>query len=254
MVAIRDVTLHRKAEEKILEANVKLQQANEALKKVNDELNAFSYSISHDLKAPLRVITGFSEMLVEDYGDQLDGGGKKALNSIQVNTRRMDALINDLLELAKLGSVAIRKQRLNLGDLVSQVLDGKPVTSNTDITIMPLHETHGDPSLLRQVLENLIENAIKFSSKKENPKIEIGTEKQEKELVFWIKDNGAGFDPAYTDKLFKVFSRLHTKKEFEGTGAGLAIAKKIIDAHGGRIWAEAKLNEGATFYFSLPSN
>jgi PAS domain S-box-containing protein len=252
MVAVRDVTLHRKAEQKILEANEKLHQANEALRKVNEELNGFAYSISHDLKAPLRVITGFSEMLSEDYGDHLDESGKKALNSIQQNTKRMDALINDLLDLAKLGAVAVQKQRLDMQQMVEQVLEGKALMPQTEINVMPLSEAQGDPSLLRQVLENLIENAIKFSSKKEKPVIEIGTKSSEKEKVFWIRDNGAGFDPAYSDKLFKVFSRLHTKKEFEGTGAGLAIAKKIIDAHGGKIWADAKVNEGATFYFSLP--
>lgn len=251
-VVIRDVSEQRKTEQKILEANARLESANEALKKANNELSSFSYSISHDLRAPLRAINGFSAILLEEYNEKLDAGGKKALNTIQQNSTRMDDLIKDLLELARLGNLALNKQRFRMQSLVENVLQDKILKSGTQLKVLNLGETYGDPGLLRQVWENLVSNAIKFSSKTESPTIEIGYSRKSNEHLYWVKDNGVGFDPAYTDKLFKVFSRLHAKKEFEGTGAGLAIVKKIVDTHGGRVWAEAQLLQGATFYFTLP--
>jgi len=250
----RDAAQCQEAEQKILEANSKLEQANEGLKRANDELTAFYYSISHDLRAPLRAITGFSEILTEEYHKKFDESGKKALNIIQHNASRMGELINDLLQLAKLGNLSVSKQQFDMCVLVKQVLDDKILKANTKLTVLPMDNAYADSGLLRQVWENLISNAIKFSSKTDVPVIEIGYQTQNGDQLYWIRDNGVGFDPSYADKLFKVFSRLHAKKEFEGTGAGLAITKKIIDAHGGRIWSEAQLSKGATFYFTLPLN
>jgi light-regulated signal transduction histidine kinase (bacteriophytochrome) len=232
------------------------QQLLQAVKKANDEINAFSYSISHDLRAPLRAINGYSAILLEEHHTHLDESGKRALSIIQQNSSRMDELISDLLELAKLGTLAVSKQKFNMHQLVEHVLHehDKTLKTNTTLNVLPMDEAFADSYLLKKVWDNLISNAIKFSSKAETPVIEIGSARQDGEQIFWIRDNGVGFDPVYTDKLFKVFSRLHGKKEFEGTGAGLAISKKIIEAHGGRIWAEAQLAKGATFYFSLPRN
>jgi signal transduction histidine kinase len=244
--------VNRSVQEKTLEANVKLEKANGILQKANEELSSFSYSISHDLKAPLRAINGFSGILMEENYEKLGEDAQRALRVIQQNANRMDQLINDLLELAKLGSKALEKQRVNMQHIVSAILANYPFAPSATVNVHPLPEAFADPSLIRQVWENLISNAIKFSSRNANPKLEIGFTQVDGGGYYWIKDNGAGFDPQYREKLFKVFSRLHAKKEFEGTGAGLAIAKKILDSHGGRIWAEAELNKGATFYFSLP--
>lgn len=230
------------------------QQLQNDLQKATNEISAFSYSVSHDLRAPLRAINGYSAILLEEHHDHLDESGKRALGIIQQNSSRMDELISDLLELARLGTLAISKQKFNMHQLVKHVLVDKQLKSNTQLNVLPMDEAFADSYLLRQVWENLISNAIKFSSRTETPVIEIGYEKHNGEQVYWVRDNGVGFDPVYSDKLFKVFSRLHGKKEFEGTGAGLAISKKIIEAHGGRIWAEAQLTKGATFYFSLPSS
>lgn len=247
-------TALEKLKESLQSSENKRQQALQALQKANDEINAFSYSVSHDLRAPLRAINGYSAILLEEHYPHLDDSGKRAINIIQQNSNRMDELISDLLELTRLGTLAVTKQRFNMHQLVEHVLLNKKLKSNTKLNVLPMGETFADSYLLRQVWDNLISNAIKFSSKTETPVIEIGYTRQNTEHIYWIRDNGVGFDPVYSDKLFKVFSRLHGKKEFEGTGAGLAISKKIIEAHGGRIWAEAQLAKGATFYFSLPLN
>jgi signal transduction histidine kinase len=244
--------VNRSMQQKTLEANAKLEKANHILQKANEELSSFSYSISHDLKAPLRAINGFSGILMEENYEKLDEDAQRALRVIQQNANRMDQLINDLLELAKLGSKGVEKQHVNMQQMVTIILANHELPPTTTVKLHSLPDAFADPSLIRQVWENLISNAIKFSSRNENPNIEIGFTDVDGGGYYWIKDNGAGFDPQYREKLFKVFSRLHAKKEFEGTGAGLAIAKKILDSHGGRIWADAELNKGATFYFSLP--
>lgn len=238
--------------QQLVAANHKLEDANVALQKANEELNAFSYSISHDLRAPLRAISGFCSILMEDYENK-DDHTKTVLATIQSNTKRMEQLISDLLELSRLGTQAVNKQPVDMRKLVDLVLKDKQ-DNRVKINIHPMKQSLVDPALLPQVWENLLSNAIKFSSQKDHPEVEVGFSHSNGEDLYWVKDNGVGFNPNYTDKLFKVFSRLHSKKEFEGTGAGLAIAKKIVEAHGGRIWAEAKLGEGATFYFSLPAD
>jgi light-regulated signal transduction histidine kinase (bacteriophytochrome) len=227
--------------------------AKEAVTKMNDEMNAFSYSIAHDLKAPLRVISGFSTILMEEYAEKADPTAKKLIETIHQNTRRMEELINDLLELSRLGSVALNKQQFDMRQLVDLALKERTPDILSNIQILPMATSFGDPALLRQVWENYISNAIKFSSRKDSPQIEIGYKPVGSEQQFWVKDNGVGFDPGYKDKLFKVFSRLHSRKEFDGTGAGLAISKKIIEAHGGRVWAEGKIADGASFYFAIPA-
>lgn len=252
-VATSDAALE-KLKESLQSSEIKRQQVMQALQKANDEINAFSYSVSHDLRAPLRAINGYSAILLEEHYPRLDDSAKRAINIIQQNSSRMDELISDLLELTRLGTLAVSKQRFNMHQLVEHVLLNKKLKSNTKLNVLPMGETFADSYLLRQVWDNLISNAIKFSSRTETPVIEIGYTRQNTEHIYWVRDNGVGFDPVYSDKLFKVFSRLHGKKEFEGTGAGLAISKKIIEAHGGRIWAEAQLAKGATFYFSLPLN
>lgn len=240
----------QKTEKQLVATNQKLEETNAALQKANEELNAFSYSISHDLRAPLRAISGFCSILMEDY-ETKDDHTKSVLTTIQSNTKRMEQLITDLLELSRLGTQVVNKQHVDMRKLVDLALKDK-TTNRAKINIQPMGQSYADPALLLQVWENLLNNALKFSSPKDHPEIEVGFSSSNGEDMYWVKDNGVGFNPDYTDKLFKVFSRLHSKKEFEGTGAGLVITKKIIEAHCGRIWAEATLGKGATFYFTLP--
>ncbi len=239
--------------EALIRANQELSAANAALTKANEELNDFSYSISHDLKAPLRIVSGYCEMLLDDVKPATERE-KKLLHGIIQNTRRMEHLISDLLELSRLGKRSLVKKEFNMKEIVDEVLSDKALFPGTQLTVHSMNGAKGDPDLLRQVWENLVSNAIKFSSTSGKIAIEIGYREGKDEQVYWISDTGVGFDPAYSDKLFKVFSRLHGKKEFEGTGAGLAIARKIVEAHGGRIWAKSEESKGATFYFSLPKN
>ncbi len=236
-------------------AHDKLEKANAILQKANEELNSFSYSISHDLKAPLRAINGFTGILMEEYSDKLDPTARRALIIIQQSATRMDQLINDLVELSRVGNLSLEKQRINMQQLVATVLSAHSLKPEVTVKVHVLPDAYADVSSIRQVWENLISNALKFSSKGAHPVIEIGfSNSNNNEGYYWIKDNGVGFDPLFREKLFKLFSRLHSKKEFEGTGAGLAIARKIIELHGGKIWADAALNEGATFYFFLPQH
>jgi PAS domain S-box-containing protein len=229
------------------------KHAEEQLASVNKELEAFSYSVSHDLRAPLRAIDGYAKMLEEDYNSLFDDEGKRLLATIQRNATKMGTLIDDLLAFSKLGKKAVLKTTLNLNDLVKRiVMDFDHITKHkAEIKIGPLHSANGDYTLVSQVLMNLIANAIKYSSKKEHPLIEIYSEEKEGEVIYIIKDNGEGFDMAYADKLFGVFQRLHKEEEFEGTGVGLAIVQRIINKHEGRVWAEATPGEGATFSFTL---
>ena len=219
----------------------------------NQELESFSYSVSHDLRAPLRAINTYVGIVEEDFSSQLEEEGLKMLRNIQLNATRMASLIDDLLAFSKLGRKEMEMKEVNFNELVDEVLlemtnAGK---SKADIKINTLENVPADYSLLRQVWVNLLSNAIKYSSKKEHPQIEVGSMVSDNEVVYFVKDNGAGFNEAHMHKLFGVFQRLHTTNEFEGTGIGLAIAHRIVSKHGGRIWAESKINEGATFYFSL---
>lgn len=220
----------------------------------NKELEAFSYSVSHDLRAPLRSVDGYVQILLEDYSTVLDEEGRRICNVISSSARHMGRLIDDLLSLSRAGRTEMNLLPLDIGSLAQSIyheLTTEAARAAIDIDIAPLPYAPADPILMRQVLVNLIGNAIKFSSKKEKTVIRIGYEDNQEETVYYIKDYGAGFDQQYAGKLFGVFQRLHSTKEFEGTGVGLAIVQRIIQRHGGRVWAQGKPNEGATFYFAL---
>jgi len=239
-ILFNDITQRKKTEEQLVA--------------VNKELEAFSYSVAHDLRAPLRSVNGYAEMLKQDYQKGLDDDGKRIIESIQHNSSKMGQLIDDLLEFSRLGRKEIKLKTVNMGDLTRDVLSeiNKLNSYKTEIITGNLPAVMGDYNLLYQVMVNLISNAIKYSSKKEKPVVQITSEAKPGEVTFSVKDNGAGFDMKYADKMFGVFQRLHTEREFEGTGIGLAIVSRIITKHRGKIWAEGKVNEGATFYFTLP--
>jgi two-component system sensor histidine kinase/response regulator len=243
-----------KAEVQIKQLNSELQKNMAQLEVANKELESFSYSVSHDLRAPLRILAGHSTILLEDHGDRFGGEAKKLLESIGSNVHKMNNLIDGLLKLSKLERKELEKSEVDVLKLVQNVITeiGSSTRHTAEIILNPLRPIRADHSLLAQVWINLISNAIKYSAKKTNPRVEIGSIKQNGEIIYSVKDNGAGFRMEYVDKLFGVFQRLHTPAEFEGTGVGLSIVKRVIGKHGGRVWAEAKPDEGATFYFSLP--
>ena len=225
------------------------------LEKVNRELESFSYSVSHDLRAPLRGIHGFMNILLEDYGHSISEEGKKIASRVMDNAQQMSQLIEGLLEFFKMGTKEVTRTRVPMQEVVKEICQGlsefekvREITFN----INELPDVMADLILVRQVWINLISNAIKYSGKKELSLIEIGSFKSNNETVYFVKDNGAGFDMENREHLFKVFKRLHSQREFEGTGIGLAIVEKIITKHGGRVWAESSPGIGATFYFTLP--
>jgi signal transduction histidine kinase len=233
----------------------KVRDRTAQLESVNKELEAFSYSISHDLRAPLRGIIGFATILEEDYGSKLDDEARRVTAVIKNNTLKMGHLIDDLLTFARMGRKEMERLPIPTTTMVNEIIqEVAPEDKNGHIRwiIGGIPDIKGDIPAMRQVWVNLVSNAVKYSANKEEPHIEIGSFSRERETIFFVKDNGVGFDEKYKDKLFKVFQRLHSADEFEGTGVGLAIVEKIISKHGGRVWVEAALNEGACFYFSLP--
>jgi two-component system sensor histidine kinase/response regulator len=244
------------AEAKIRDLNASLRKNLQQVESMNKELESFSYSVSHDLRAPLRSIMGYAQILEEDYHDKLDNSGKQALGTIQQNASRMNNLIDDLLEFSKQGRKHLSKSLVGVEELVTKIISdiGTTIKHQAEIEVGELQTVYADHSLLTQVWINLISNAIKYSSKKAAPHIQIGSQESQDEIIYFIRDNGSGFDMTYVDKLFNVFQRLHKSTDFEGTGIGLALVQRIISRHDGRVWAEGKLNEGATFYFSLPKN
>lgn len=254
VITERDITQQKIDHEQIRKLNVSLQKNVSQLEAANKELESFSYSVSHDLRAPLRALHGNARILEEDYAGMLDEEAKKVINKIHSNVDRMDALINDLLSFSKVGKREVRKSIVNMDEQVRSIFDdisnGAPLKATVKIGDLP--EAYGDPSMINQVWTNLISNAVKYSAKKESPVIEVGSRHANGEIEYFIKDNGAGFDMAYAGKLFGTFQRLHDVTEFEGTGIGLAIAKRIIVKHGGTIRAEAEPEKGARFCFCLP--
>ena len=235
--------------------NEDLRKKNIELELINKELEAFTYSVSHDLKAPLRAMNGYTGILKEDYEKVLDEEGRRLLGNIRKNSEKMTRLIDCLLDLSKLGKKEIIKSTVDMNRLVMTVLEElQPNVTNQmlQLKINDLPSVKGDFELLKRVFVNLLSNAIKYSGKEDIPMVEVGAEVKDQEYIFYIKDNGVGFDTNYKHKLFGVFQRLHRPEEFEGTGIGLAIVQRIILRSGGRVWAESELNNGATFYFSLP--
>jgi PAS domain S-box-containing protein len=247
--AARDVTAQKKAEKEIKERTLELQTSNK-------ELEAFSYSVSHDLRTPLRGIDGFSQAVLEDYADKLDDLGKNYLQRIRNATQRMGQLIDDMLSLSNISRIEMRREEVNLSDLATEVLTelqsnepDRKVQWNVEQSLT----AEGDPQLLRMVLANLLGNAWKYTSKTERPTIKFGSKLDKSgKREFYVSDNGAGIDMAYADKLFGTFQRLHSIAEFPGSGVGLAIVHRVIQRHGGQVRGQGLLDRGATFYFSLP--
>lgn len=231
------------------------KKAEEQLLETNKELEFFSYAVSHDLRAPLRAIHSYTKILEEDYKDKLDEEGKKAIETILKNSKRMEGLLDDLLTFSRLGKKELTSSDINMNSLVKNTARDfltRDIKNQINLNMHTIPPASGDSTLIKQVWVNLISNAIKYSSKKETTDIHIGCIEKANKNVYYIKDNGVGFDMNYYSKLFEVFQRLHSTEEFEGTGIGLAVVQKIIQKHHGEVWAESKLNEGATFYFSLP--
>jgi len=239
------------------ELEQRVEQRTAQLEAAMHELEAFSYSVSHDLRAPLRGVDGFSRILREEYGPKLDAEGKRVLGVIQSETQRMGRLIDALLNFSRMGRQSMQSSVLDMTALARSAFEEVVATEckqPPDLDLQPLPAARGDQSLIRQVFVNILSNAVKFSQRQAAARIQISSRTDSGENVYLIKDNGVGFDPRYSDKLFGVFQRLHHEDEFGGTGVGLALVHRIIKRHGGRIWAEAKLEQGATFYFTLPEH
>ncbi len=246
-VTMENVNVYAELEQRVKERTLQLEQ-------INKELEAFSYSVSHDLRAPLRAISSYTGFLLESNGSRLDEEGHLLAQKLMDSTGRMNTLINDMLRFFRTDKKEPDHLTVDMNDMVQQVvaqLQEQEKKRTIDFTIDQLPPAQGDPTMLQQVWANLIGNAVKYTGQKEKAQVHIGAETNDNETIYFVKDNGAGFDMKYADKLFGVFQRLHAASEFEGTGVGLATVQRIITRHGGRVWAEAEPGEGATFYFSL---
>ena len=224
---------------------------------MREELERLSYSVSHDLRAPLRAINGFSQALLEDYGSTLPPDGQALLARVRENTKRMTALLDALLAYSRLGRKPLEREPVDLASLAQAVVQEQRQANRArevDVVVGSLPPTVGDAALLRQVLSNLVGNAFKFSRRSTNARVEIGSRADGRETVYYVRDNGAGFDMKYANKLFGMFQRLHPEADFEGVGAGLAVVQRIVHRHGGRVWVEAQVDQGATVYFTLAAS
>ena len=257
--AVRDVTAQQQAEAEVRELTTQLEarvaQRTAELERANKNLEAFTYSVSHDLRAPLRAMSGYAEALQEDYADKLDTEGRGYADRIQAAAERMSALIDDLLGLSRVSRAGISLGLVDLSEEAARLADDLR-TRDADRRVSFVIEADitvtADRVLIRSVLQNLLENAWKFTAHKSEATIEFGTATaDDAQICYYVRDNGAGFDQAYQDKLFQPFQRLHAAADFPGTGVGLASVQRIIERHGGRVWAEGAVDQGATFYFTL---
>ena len=255
----RDYTERKMAEEKMKLLNESLEQTvlqrTQELREVNGELSTFAYTVAHDLQSPLRVMSGFAGVLLKESLDKLDADAQECLTFIDQSAKRMGRLIMAMLNFSKLGKEEITKKEVDMTTLAN---DNKPAVmphaGSAEIIVHELPPAFCDPILIGQVWQNLIDNAVKYSAQKPHPKVEIGSQVMEGKNIYYVKDNGAGFDMKYANNLFGAFKRMHSDEEFEGTGIGLATVHKIITKHGGKVWAEAVKDEGACFYFSLDAS
>jgi PAS domain S-box-containing protein len=250
---VADITERKAAEGRIRALNAELETRAAQLELANKELESFSYSVSHDLRAPLRAVDGYALMLTEDYGERLDDEGRRLLSVVRASAEQMGRLIDDLLKFSQVGRRPLAKARLDMRALASEVLgELAQAYPKARVELGALPAAWGDRSLLRHVWSNLLGNALKYSAQKDAPRVEIEGRTEDGLAVYTVRDNGAGFDMRYYDKLFNVFQRLHREDEFEGTGVGLAIVQRVVVRHGGRVWGEGAPGEGARFHFSLP--
>lgn len=249
LLAIEDVT-ERIAEQRSIEKYTAM------LEDANTQLRTFDYTISHDLRAPLNIITSYATIMLQEHAGQLDEDGKRILSVIRSKVQDMENLIRDLLRFSHISVGEIHATSINMdkivGSVIAEIRASLPSSRKVQITTGQLSPAQGDPAMIRQVWVNLVDNAVKFTRPRQKAVIDIGGQSDAKENVYFIRDNGIGFDMKHAKKLFGIFQRLHSSKEYGGTGAGLAIVRRIIVRHGGRVWAESKENEGATFYFTLP--